>query len=46
MFFVPLARFYIWQGRDDAARPLASGLYFARLVGEGFASILKLTLTK
>ncbi len=35
-----------WQGRDDAGRALAAGVYFCRLRGHGQQRILKLTLLK
>ncbi len=35
-----------WNGRDDADRPAASGLYFVRLMGEGQVDTGKLLLAK
>jgi len=36
-----------WDGTDDAGRPLASGIYFARLVGAGRQqSVTRLTLLR
>ncbi len=35
-----------WNGRDEADRKLASGLYFARMVAPGFASTRKMLLLK
>jgi hypothetical protein len=35
-----------WQGRDQAGRPLASGVYHARLVVDGVASARSVTLLK
>ncbi len=33
-----------WEGRDDADRPLASGVYFARIVHEGGSQKTKLVM--
>lgn len=35
-----------WDGRDDAGRPLAPGLYFARLTGPGLHQTSKVVLTR
>ena len=35
-----------WNGRDDAGRPLASGVYFARLTLDGDAEQKKMLLIK
>jgi len=36
----------VWDGRDDAGRPLASGIYLARLSGPGLLARTKLVLTR
>jgi len=36
----------VWNGRDDAGRPLASGVYFYRLTGPGFTSARKVVFVK
>jgi M6 family metalloprotease-like protein len=35
-----------WEGRDDQGRGVASGMYFARLVGPGFSSTRKMLLAR
>ena len=35
-----------WDGRDDAGRRLASGVYLLRLLGEDFAESRRVTLIK
>lgn len=35
-----------WNGRDDAGQPVASGVYFCRLVTEGFTQTRKMILLK
>ncbi len=35
-----------WNGRDDAGRELVSGIYFAKLHGEGIEDVAKLVLLK
>ena len=35
-----------WDGRDDAGRPMPSGVYFARLAAGGAESVLKLVLAR
>ena len=37
---------FVWDGRDDAGRPLATGVYLARLESAGRAETRKLTLLK
>ncbi len=34
----------VWNGRDDGGRPVASGVYFVRLWGAGFAASRKVIL--
>ena len=36
----------VWDGRDDAGRPLAAGVYLARLVGAGAMDTEKIVLVK
>ncbi len=36
----------VWDGRDEAGRPLAAGIYFARLEAGGEVLLRKLTLLK
>jgi len=36
----------VWDGRDDAGRPAASGAYLVRLRAEGRAAAAKLTLVR
>ena len=36
----------VWDGRDAGGRPVASGVYFARLEAEGFRTSGKLVLLK
>ena len=36
----------LWHGRDDAGQPVASGLYFYRLRGNGFDKTDKMLLMK
>jgi hypothetical protein len=36
----------VWDGRDDAGRSLASGVYFARLAAGGESVVRKMTLLK
>ncbi len=36
----------VWDGRDDRGRPLASGVYFARIVAGGESACRKMTLLK
>jgi hypothetical protein len=35
-----------WDGRDDAGRPVASGVYFCRLTASGYANTSKMVLLK
>jgi hypothetical protein len=35
-----------WDGRDDAGRPVASGLYFARVSWPGGASVARVTVSR
>jgi hypothetical protein len=35
-----------WHGRDDRGQPAASGIYFARLTGEGFSETIRLALLR
>jgi flagellar hook assembly protein FlgD len=37
---------YIWDGRDDAGHPVASGLYFTRLAAQGRSFSKKILLTR
>ncbi len=36
----------VWNGTDAAGRPVASGVYFARLEADGFSAVRKLVLLK
>jgi len=36
----------VWDGRDRAGRPLASGVYWVRATGPGGAALLKITLVR
>ena len=36
----------LWDGRDEAGNPLASGIYFVRLTARGFAQTIKMNLVK
>jgi flagellar hook assembly protein FlgD len=36
----------VWNGRDDSNRPVASGIYFARLEQSGATKISKMMLMK
>lgn len=36
----------VWTGRDDSARPVSSGVYFARLTTDGYTATTKLLLLK
>ncbi|HPF70110.1 MAG TPA: FlgD immunoglobulin-like domain containing protein [Candidatus Krumholzibacteria bacterium] len=36
----------LWQGRDDAGRQAASGVYFCRIEAGPYSSVQKMTLTK
>lgn len=36
----------LWDGTDDRGLPVASGVYFCRMAGDGFADIHKLVLLK
>ena len=36
----------VWDGRDDAGRPVASGVYFYRLQTDGFRETRKMLLVK
>jgi hypothetical protein len=35
-----------WDGRDNAGKPVASGVYFCRLTAEGFSQTRKMVLVK
>jgi len=35
-----------WDGRDEHGRPLPSGVYFCKAVGEGWSSVKKMTLAR
>jgi hypothetical protein len=35
-----------WDGRDDASRGVAGGVYFFRLEAEGFVGVRKMSLVK
>ena len=37
---------FVWDGRDDAGRPVPSGFYLARLASEGSVVSRKLMLVK
>jgi hypothetical protein len=43
---VPGRHAVIWDGRDDAGRPVASGVYVARLAAGGHSAAHKLTLVR
>jgi len=36
----------VWNGRDDAGRGQASGMYFLRAINAGISSVQKMTLVK
>ena len=39
--YAPGVRGVVWDGRDDAGNPVASGMYFVRFVGESGKTIMK-----
>ena len=37
---------FTWDGRNEGGRPLSSGVYFARLMGEATDQVVKITMLK
>ncbi|MCL1827837.1 MAG: hypothetical protein FWG20_07385, partial [Candidatus Cloacimonetes bacterium] len=36
----------VWNGVDENDKAVSSGIYFSRLTGEGFTSVMKMVLMK